>query len=337
MWLKALGAHIGGYSLPPDTRPSLYLESGIHREIASEYGDVRDRPRLEAFFREFNPELILHLAAQPLVRHSYGQPVATFAINAIGTAHVLEAACLTPSAKAAVCVTTDKVYKNNEWPWPYRENDPLGGKDPYSASKAAAEMIIDSYCACFGKTDGTGLAIAAARGGNIIGGGDWSEDRLVPDFVRAVVSGSRLVLRYPDAIRPWQHVLALVQGYLMLLAGLIERPQQYARAWNFGPMDRRGFTVREVLDALSHHWARPDLEYMDHPLPETHCLTLDSSLARNLLGWLPAWDTRTAIAETAAWYRQYYSNSCYSNPSAVRDLSMTQLDTWRTAVAEAKR
>lgn len=337
MWLKSVGAHIGGYSLPPETRPSLYLESGIHREIVSEYGDIRDRPKLESFFRHFEPELVLHLAAQPLVRRSYRQPLATFEINAIGTAYILEAARLTPSVKGVVCVTTDKVYKNNEWPWPYRENDPLGGKDPYSASKAAAEMIIDSYCACFGKTDGTGLAIAAARGGNIIGGGDWSEDRLVPDFVRAVVSGSRLVLRYPDAIRPWQHVLALVQGYLMLLAGLLERPRQYARAWNFGPIDRLGLTVREVVDILSRDWARPELEYLDNPLPETHCLTLDSSLARNLLGWLPAWETSKAIARTAVWYRHYYSDLCYSNPPAVRDLSMTQLAAWRTAVAEAEQ
>lgn len=331
MWLQSAGARIGGYSLPPATRPSLYLESGIHREIVSEYGDIRDQPRLEAFFRRFEPELVLHLAAQPLVRHSYRQPVATFAINVVGTACVLEAARLTPSAKAAVCVTTDKVYKNNEWAWPYRENDPLGGKDPYSASKAAAEMTIDSYCACFGKTDGTGLAIASARGGNIIGGGDWSEDRLVPDFVRAVISGSRLALRYPDAIRPWQHVLALTQGYLMLLAGLVERPRQTARAWNFGPIDGPGLTVREVLEALSRDWVRPRLEYMDNPLPEAHCLTLDSSLARQLLGWLPAWDTGRAIAETAAWYRRYYSDRC-----AARDLSMTQLDAWRAALAAAQ-
>lgn len=337
MWLQSIGAQVGGYSLPPDTSPSLYLESGIQSEMDSEYGDIRDHAKLEAFFRRFEPELVLHLAAQPLVRLSYHQPISTFAVNALGTAHVLEAARLTRSVTAVVCVTTDKVYKNNEWPWPYRENDPLGGKDPYSASKAAAEMIIESYSASFGKIDGTGLAIAAARGGNIIGGGDWSEDRLIPDYVRAIVAGSRLALRYPDAVRPWQHVLALVQGYLMLLAGLVERPRQCARAWNFGPLDPLAFTVREVLDALSRHWARPDLEYMENPLPETHCLALDSSLARNVLAWLPAWDTNTAIAETAVWYRQYYSNPSYRNPSAVRHLSMTQLETWRMALAEAKR
>lgn len=331
LWLKSLGARLAGYSLPPDTSPSLYLESGIHREIVSEYGDIRDHAKLQAFFDHFEPELVLHLAAQPLVRLSYRQPVPTFAVNAVGTAHVLEAARLTPSVRAAVCVTTDKVYKNNDGPWPYRESDPLGGKDPYSASKAAAEMIIDSYRACFGKTDGTGMAIAAARGGNIIGGGDWSEDRLIPDFVRAVMSGSRLTLRYPDAVRPWQHVLALVHGYLMLLAGLAERPQQHARAWNFGPLDHRGFTVSEVLEGLSRHWARPDLEYTENPLPETHYLTLDSSLARNVLGWLPAWDTDRAIAETAVWYREYYRN-----PRTIRDLSMMQLEAWRTAGAEAE-
>lgn len=328
LWLKTIGAHVAGFSLPPETSPSLYLELSFKDEISSEFGDICDYQKLATFIGDFQPELILHLAAQPLVRRSYREPVSTFTTNAIGTAHVLEAARLTSSVKAVVCVTTDKVYKNNEWAWPYRENDPLGGKDPYSASKAAAEMVIDSYRASFGKTDGSGLAIATARGGNIIGGGDWSEDRLIPDFVRAVVSGSGLTLRYPDATRPWQHVLALVQGYLMLLAGLSENPSKFSRSWNLGPQDPRNFTVREVLEILAKHWQRPDLEYMKNPLSEAQSLALDSSLARNLLGWVPAWDTHKVIAETANWYREYYRA-----PSTARQISMAQIDAWRSALA----
>ena len=328
LWLSYIGAKVAGYSLPPDQTPALYDEIGAQELVGSVFGDVCEYETLKATFDQFEPEVVLHLAAQPLVRRSYREPVSTFLVNAMGTAHVLEAARLTPSTRAAVCITTDKVYKNNEWAWPYRENDPLGGKDPYSASKAAAEMIIDSYRASFGKSDGTGLAIATARGGNIIGGGDWSEDRLVPDFVRAVIGKSQLTLRYPDATRPWQHVLALVQGYLMLLAGLLNEPGRYTRAWNLGPQDPRNVSVREVLEDLSANWQRPDLDYMQSPLPEASALALDSSLARNHLGWTPPWDTRRVVAETANWYRDYYAN-----PSDAKNISLKQLKSWRADLA----
>jgi CDP-glucose 4,6-dehydratase len=331
LWLKSIGAEIAGYSLPPETIPALYPALGLDQDMVSEFGDICDYPKLHAFIQGFQPDLVLHLAAQPLVRRSYREPVSTFATNVMGTAHVLESARLTPSIKAAVCITTDKVYKNNEWSWAYRENDPLGGKDPYSASKSAAEMIIDSYRASYGATDGTGLAIATARGGNIIGGGDWSEDRLIPDFVRAVVGGTTLTLRYPDATRPWQHVLALVQGYLMLLAGLLENPQKFSRAWNLGPQDPRSVSVREVLEMMSANWTRPELEYMDNPLAEAQALALDSSLARNLLGWVPPWDTERVVMETAAWYREYYRDT-----SSTRQTSLNQLQAWRAALADGK-
>jgi len=328
LWLSQIGAEVAGYSLAPDQTPALYDEMGISDAIDSTIADVCDYAPLKALFDRFQPDGVLHLAAQPLVRRSYREPVSTFAVNAMGTAHVLEAARLTPSIRAAVCITTDKVYKNNEWVWPYRENDPLGGKDPYSASKAAAEMIIDSYRASFGKSDGTGLAIATARGGNIIGGGDWSEDRLVPDFVRAVIQNTQLTLRYPDATRPWQHVLALVQGYLMLMAGLLNDPAKYSRAWNLGPQDPRNVSVREVLEDLSANWERPDLDYMKAPLPEAGSLALDSSLARNHLGWTPPWDTRRVVAETANWYRDYYAN-----PADAKNISLKQLQSWRADLA----
>ncbi|AUT60263.1 CDP-glucose 4,6-dehydratase [Paraburkholderia terrae] len=332
LWLNQIGAKVAGFSLPPDQTPALYDEMGIGDSVESILADVRDYDAVKAAFDQFQPDAVLHLAAQPLVRRSYREPVSTFAVNAMGTANVLEAARLTPSTRAAVCITTDKVYKNNEWVWPYRENDPLGGKDPYSASKAAAEMVIDSYRASFGESDGTGLAIATARGGNIIGGGDWSEDRLVPDFVRAVVQQSTLTLRYPDATRPWQHVLALVQGYLMLLAGLVNQPAKFARSWNLGPQDPRSFSVREVLEELSSNWERPNLEYMQAPLPEAGALALDSSLARNQLGWTPPWDTRRVVTETANWYRDYYRA-----PAEAMNISLKQLQAWRSDLAAVER
>lgn len=331
LWLTQLGARVAGYALPPEQTPALYEAVGAAQGIDSSFGDICDFDALTQLFERFRPDAVLHLAAQPLVRRSYREPLSTFAVNAMGTANVLEAARATVGDCAIVCVTTDKVYRNNEWAWPYRENDPLGGKDPYSASKAAAEMIIDSYRASFGSVDGAGLAIATARGGNIIGGGDWSEDRLIPDFVRAVVQGKRLTLRYPEATRPWQHVLALVQGYLMLLAGLCTEPVQYARAWNLGPEDRRNFTVRTVMELLTENWAQPDVEYMQEPLPEAGALALDSSLARNALGWTPPWDTRRVVAETAKWYREYYDA-----PDRARDISLKQLDGWRADLANAK-
>ena len=252
LWLKSIGVELAGYSLAPETTPSLFEAIGLGADLQSTFGDICDYDHLHAAVSDFQPDLILHLAAQPLVRKSYREPLNTFLVNVQGTAHVLEAARSVKSVKGVLCITTDKVYKNNEWQWPYRENDPLGGKDPYSASKAAAEMVIQSYAASYPWVGEEGPAIATARGGNIIGGGDWSEDRLIPDFIRALVHDGRLTLRYPDATRPWQHVLALVHGYLMILAGLSSSdPGQVARAWNLGPHDAREYSVREVLELMS--------------------------------------------------------------------------------------
>ena len=329
MWLHSIGVEVVGYSLPAETSPSLFGALGQANNIVSVLGDICDYENLLATFEKFQPELILHLAAQPLVLRSYREPVRTFAVNAQGTAHVLEAARTVRSVRGVLCITTDKVYKNKAWPWAYRENDELGGKDPYSASKSAAEMVIQSYAASFPWQEGTGPAIATARGGNIVGGGDWSEDRLIPDFVRAVVGKQMLTLRYPDATRPWQHVLALVHGYLMLLAGLISGdPARVARAWNLGPQDSRQYSVRDVLELMSLNWQRPQLNYMDNPLPEASVLALDSTIARNILGWVPVWDTEQAIAQTAAWYRDYYGN-----PTAAAELTLNQINSWRSGIA----
>jgi CDP-glucose 4,6-dehydratase len=221
LWLQSIGAIVEGYSLPAETTPSLFGAAGLETLVRGTLADICDYPRLLSAMQVFRPDLVLHLAAQPLVRRSYREPLRTFEVNAQGTAHVLEAARTVGGVRGVVCVTTDKVYRNNEWPWAYRENDPLGGKDPYSASKASAEMVIQSYAASYPFSEGKGPAIATARGGNIVGGGDWSEDRLVPDFVRSVVNDAPLTLRYPEATRPWQHVLALVHGYLLLLGKLM--------------------------------------------------------------------------------------------------------------------
>lgn len=325
MWLEALGAEVSGLSLPPDSDPALYNELGLANHVPSALGDICDYELVLDTIRRFEPDLILHLAAQPLVRRSYREPVRTFAVNALGTAHVLEASRTVKSVQAVLCITTDKVYKNNEWAWPYRENDPLGGKDPYSASKAAAEMVIQSYAASFPWSEEKGPAVATARGGNIIGGGDWAEDRLIPDFVRSVTDGTPLTLRYPDATRPWQHVLALVHGYLMILAGLIsDKPGRFARAWNLGPQDPQQYSVRQVLEMLSLHWQRPELVYMDNPLPEAGALGLDSTMARNILGWIPPWNTDRVVAETATWYRDYYNKQ-----ASARELTFKQIHSWR--------
>lgn len=330
LWLRSIGAEVAGFSLPPETTPALFNSLDLSDEVETIFGDICDYERLLDTVRSHEPELILHLAAQPLVRRSYHQPVPTFAVNAQGTAHVLEAARSTKSVRGVVCITTDKVYKNNEWPWPYRENDPLGGKDPYSASKAAAEMVIQSYAASYPCTEGKGPAIATARGGNIVGGGDWSEDRLIPDFVRAVIDGHELVLRYPDAVRPWQHVLALVHGYLVLMAGLVsDEPSRFARAWNFGPQDQTQYSVRDVLELMCRHWRRPKLTYMENPLPEAGTLALDSSLARNNLSWIPLWETERAIQATAGWYREFYEN-----PGLAKEITLKQINDWREGISK---
>ncbi len=328
LWLQSIGAQIAGYSLPPETEPSLFKVLDLENSVATTFSDLCDYESVLKAVDSFQPEIILHLAAQPLVRRSYEEPVRTFAVNSQGTVHVLEAARLVKSVRAVVCVTTDKVYKNNEWLWPYREDDPLGGKDPYSASKAAAEMIIQSYAASYPWQENKGPAIAIARGGNIIGGGDWSEDRLIPDFVRAVTAEKTMTLRYPEATRPWQHVLALVQGYLMLAAGLIsEKPANFARAWNLGPHESVSYSVRGVLELMSSCWQRPSLNYMQNPYPEAQALALDSSLAKILLNWSPVWDTKEVIAKTAAWYCEYYAN-----PSASKQFTLKQIEAWRAGI-----
>lgn len=329
LWLSNIGAVLSGFSLPPEADPSLFGILNIRDRVETVFGDIADYEALHKAIRKFEPELILHLAAQPLVRRSYREPVRTFAVNALGTAHVLEAARHVKSVRAVVCITTDKVYQPNAHARPFRESDPLGGNDPYSASKAAAEMVIQSYLASYPWRDGSGPIVAVARGGNIVGGGDWSEDRLVPDFVRAQTTQRPLTLRFPDAVRPWQHVLALVEGYMRLLAGLIsDDAARYARAWNLGPLDERTYSVRDALEMMARYWGMsPQLQLMDSPKPETLMLALDSSDAKSLLGWRPVWNTEQSLQATANWYRGYYDDS-----SSGHKLTLDQIVSWRMGV-----
>lgn len=326
-WLNQLGCQVGGLSLPPHTNPSLFSALKVSDFTDSTFANIDELQNCTDKINQFKPDIVLHLAAQALVRESYLDPVGTFQTNVMGTVNVLHACEQCDSVKAVVCVTTDKVYLNNEWAWPYRENDPLGGKDPYSASKSAAEMAIASWV---NSNRSDNLSIAVARGGNIIGGGDWSADRLVPDFVRAVTTNERIRLRYPDATRPWQHVLALVQGYLMLSAGLLsETPERYARPWNFGPVDPNDYSVRAILELLSKSWKTPDIVYESNPLPEARALALDSSQALNQLNWHPAWDTPTSVLKTSEWYRDFYND-----PSQAIECTNAQIHEWRQSISQ---
>lgn len=327
-WFQEIGVELFGYSLAPEVDPAPSRLLGVEDAVPAVTDDIMNYERLARAMNDFSPDIVIHLAAQPLVRRSYREPLRTFAVNTLGTANVIEAARHTANVRGVVCVTTDKVYDNREWPWAYRENDPLGGKDPYSASKAAAEMVIKGYASSFPE----GCLIATARGGNIIGGGDWSEDRLIPDFVRAVVAGETLTLRFPEATRPWQHVLALVQGYGMLAAGLLSsEPGRYATAWNLGPQELRQYSVRRVMEIMSTHWSSPDLRFLDDPLPEAGALALDSRLAHNTLGWGSPWGVEEMIAKTAQWYRAYYELSPVdaATPGVMRAFTVGQINDWR--------
>jgi CDP-glucose 4,6-dehydratase len=273
-------------------------------------GDVRDYPQLEASMVEFAPEVVFHLAAQPIVRRSYSDPAGTYATNVMGTVHVLEAVRKTPSVRAVVCVTTDKCYQNQEWIWPYRENDPLGGYDPYASSKACAEIVSAAYRSSFFPLDRLHehhVALATARAGNVIGGGDWSEDRLIPDLVRGFTSGQPVLIRRPNAIRPWQHVLEPLHGYMLLAQQLLAQRAKFATAYNFGPGDEDIWPVERIATKLVHMWGNGS-SWVRDPLPsvhEDHVLRLDASKARVELGWQPKLQIETALEWTMAWYRAW--------------------------------
>ncbi|WP_238923404.1 CDP-glucose 4,6-dehydratase [Achromobacter ruhlandii] len=304
LWLQRLGAQVTGVSLPPATSPSLFEAARLKLAVDHHEIDIRDAAALRARVRQARPQIVLHLAAQALVRPSYAAPVDTFATNVMGTAHLLDALRSVPDAKVAVMVTTDKVYRNNEWPYPYREHDTLGGHDPYSASKAASELVIASYRDAF--LTQQGLAVATARAGNVIGGGDWSVDRLLPDAVRAWRDGGELLVRRPQSVRPWQHVLEPLAGYLTL-AETLWRDPALADAYNFGPDAAEAAPVRTVIDLAQAAYGRGSTVYAEHPQGphEAGLLTLDTSKARAVLGVAPRWPLATAVTRSMDWYRRF--------------------------------
>jgi CDP-glucose 4,6-dehydratase len=328
-WLTRLGADVTGYALDPPTNPSLFDALDLGHQVRHKTGDVRDRDRLVAEVQAAAPSVIFHLAAQALVRHAYVAPRETFETNVMGTVNVLEAARSSPSVRSVVIVTTDKVYENMEIGSPFREGDPLGGRDPYGASKGAAELVTAAYRASFFED---GAAIASARAGNVIGGGDWAPDRLIPDSVRALVAGEPIAVRNPDAVRPWQHVLEPLSGYLQLGAMLLDKGSRYAEAWNFGPTEERSDEpVRWVVDQFIGQWGSGSWVSHKGTEAEPHealRLRLDSAKARELLRWAPVWDSHTAVKRTAAWYREYYRT-----PDRARELVDAELDAY---VADAR-
>jgi CDP-glucose 4,6-dehydratase len=305
LWLRELGAEVFGYALPAVATPSLWQVAQLTEVISGLLADIRDAPALMQAVVDFRPEIILHLAAQPLVRESYRAPADTYAVNVMGTVNLLEAARQCGSLRAVVVVTTDKCYDNREWVWPYREQDALGGLDPYSNSKACIELLCSSYRASF--LQSRGVALATARAGNVLGGGDWSPERLIPDILRAWQQGESLTLRYPQATRPWQHVLEPLYGYLLLAQALVEQGEAAASAWNFGPDAQGVASVAQVVEHLARQWAgRADWVQGAEPQPhEAGLLALDSSKARRLLGWNPRWSLQQTLEQTLVWHQAW--------------------------------
>ena len=326
LWLQSLGAEVTGVALPPPTKPSHWelLRLGIRSETL----DLRDAAGVRALVASVRPDIVFHLAAQALVRRSYADPLETWSTNVQGTANVLDACRGPHGPRAIVVASSDKCYENREWAWPYRESDRLGGHDAYSASKAATELVAQSYRRAFFDARDSAL-IATARAGNVVGGGDWSEDRLVPDLVRSVASGGTLGIRSPRATRPWQHVLEPLGGYLTLGERLFEGDRDAADAWNFGPDVADQLPVETILERLSRHW--PGLRWRVEPaadrLHEAGLLSLDSAKARARLGWQPRWHADQALAQTAAWYRAYLEDG--------RVISREQLATYAELPAVA--
>jgi CDP-glucose 4,6-dehydratase len=328
-WLKLLGANVIGFALPPEAEPNLFTAARVAEGMTSVFGDIRDLPALSAVFKQHNPEIVVHNAAQPLVRRSYREPVETYATNVMGTVHVLEAARHTPSVRALVVVTSDKCYDNREWFWGYREADAMGGHDPYSSSKGAAELVAAGYRKSFFSQNGS-AGVGSARAGNVIGGGDWSEDRLVPDIVRGISSGEPVVIRCPQSVRPWQHVLEPVRGYLILAQRLFEDGLAHADGWNFGPRDEDAITVSDLAQRMVSLWGKGELKIELDPaaVHEAQYLRLNCDKARTQLGWQPLLTLDEALAWTMEWYRNYYRS-----PGTACSTTLAQIERYMQAAA----
>lgn len=310
LWLHQLGADITGYALDPPTEPSLYDLCRLDELVTSITADIRDRASLRNALQHSQAEIVIHMAAQTLVRESYLNPVGTYETNVMGTLNLLEAVRHCPSVKAVLNVTTDKCYENREWVWGYRENEPLGGYDPYSNSKACSELVTAAYRSSFFNPkdyDTHHVAVATARGGNVIGGGDWAKDRIIPDCIRALLKDEPIPVRNPHAVRPWQYVLEPLRGYLLLAQRLYTEGPRFAEAWNFGPSDEDVKPVEWLAQYLCNRWGRASTYQIDegeHP-HEAHTLKLDCSKARTLLGWQPQYDLAMALDNIVLWYGAY--------------------------------
>lgn len=318
LWLDMWGAKIFGYALHPSTKPSMYEVCDVEKKVSSYIGDIRCKDELKKALLSSKPEIVFHLAAQPIVRASYSDPIYTFETNIMGTAYVLEAVRTCPTVKSVVVITTDKCYENRETDYAYKESDKLGGYDPYSSSKACAELVVASYRSSF-FSDCTGdvfaAGIASVRAGNVIGGGDWAEDRLIPDCVRAALAGQAVHVRNPHAIRPWQHVLEPLSGYILLAEKLYENPREYAEAWNFGPSLADCVSVGELVGRFCKGWG---IKYtqeneLDTSLHEAGILKLDCRKAKDTLAWEPKWSYKDAIDKVIEWTRAYKNNEYMYN------------------------
>lgn len=320
LWLQSMGAKVKGFALEPPTEPSLFQEASVAEDMESEIGDIRNLAAITDSVKAFCPDILIHMAAQPLVRLSYREPVETYSTNVMGTVHVLEAARQCSSIRAIVNVTTDKCYENREWVWGYREHEPMGGHDPYSNSKGCSELVTAAYRDSFFNTsDSAGLA--SARAGNVIGGGDWAEDRLIPDILRAFEQSQPVVVRNPLATRPWQHVLEPLSGYLILAEKLYNEGASYAEGWNFGPRDEDVKPVEWILNHMVKHWGQGASWQLDNnPQPhEAQLLKLDISKASSLLKWQPRWSLAQTLDSIVEWHQ------CWLGKGDVRQLTLDQI------------
>lgn len=309
LWLHQLGARVFGYSLPPESEPNLFTVAGVDRVTTGASADIRDLGALQEALSSSKAEVVFHLAAQPLMLRGYADPVETYSTNIMGTVHVLEAAVQCDSVQAVVIVTSDKCYENREWVWGYRENDRLGGDEPYSSSKACAELLAQAYRRAFTGAGKRALLIATVRAGNVVGGGDWAQDRLLPDATRAFYAGQPLLIRRPDALRPWQHVLEPLSGYITLAERLLEGDASLAEAFNFGPPAAHTCSVRDIAEEAARLWGDGACCRVDdraYPSEATR-LGLDSTRAARLLGWRSRWELATTLKTTLDWYKAYYT------------------------------
>lgn len=311
LWLQLLGAKVTGFALPPPTNPNLFNVAKVVDGMDSIIGDIRDIEVLKKAMQRSEPEIVIHMAAQPLVRYSYHSPVETYSTNLMGSVNLLQAILNNKGIKAVINITSDKCYENHEWIWSYRENDVLGGYDPYSNSKACAELVTAAYRSSFfnpANYEKHGVAIATARAGNVIGGGDWAPDRLIPDFIRAIYSGKTFVARNPNAIRPWQHVLEPLKGYLTLAEKLYSKGAYFGEAWNFGPNNSDAKSVEWIIHQLSENFDNSvsyDVDISSADFHEANFLKLDCSKARAKLGWKPSWDVSEAIRRVCLWHNAH--------------------------------